>query len=146
MDPGQISFRPAVQEDVPFLAELRQQTMHPHLRAGGLVAVLEQDMERVMFRFDCAKVILLADQPVGLWKVARDGRDWDLIQVQLAPRLQGQGLGTQLIQSLIVEAREAGASLKLKVLKANPARHLYHRLGFVVTAETQYGLDMRLTR
>jgi hypothetical protein len=75
MDPGQISFRPATQEDVPFLAELRQQTMHPHLRAGGLVAVLEQDMERVMFRFDCAKVILLADQPVGPWKVARDRRD-----------------------------------------------------------------------
>lgn len=144
MDPDQISFRPATLEDVPFLAELRLQTMHPHLRAGGLVAVLEQDMERVMFRFDCAKVILLADQPVGLWKVARDGRDWDLIQIQLAPRLQGQGLGTQLIQSLIVEAREAGASLKLMVLKANPARYLYQRLGFVVTAETQHGLDMRL--
>jgi GNAT superfamily N-acetyltransferase len=144
MDPGQIKFRPATQEDVPFLAELRQQTMHPHLRAAGLVAVLEQDMERVMFRFDCAKVILLADQRVGLWKVARDGRDWDLIQVQLAPRMQGQGLGTQLIQSLIVEAREAGASLKLQVLKANPARHLYQRLGFVVTAETQHGLDMLL--
>jgi GNAT superfamily N-acetyltransferase len=105
---------------------------------------VEQDMERVMSRFDCAKVILLPDQPVGLWKVARE--DWDLIQVQLAPRLQGQGLGTQLIQSLIAEAREAGASLKLKVLRANPARHLYQRLGFVVTAETQHGLEMRLAR
>lgn len=146
MDPGQISFRPATQEDVPFLAELRQQTMHPHLRAAGLVPVLEQDMEHVMFRFDRAEVILLADQPVGLWKVARDGRDWDLIQVQLASRFQGQGLGTQLIQSLIVEVREAGATLKLEVLKANPAQHLYQRLGFVVTAETQHGLEMLLAR
>jgi ribosomal protein S18 acetylase RimI-like enzyme len=46
------------------------------------------------------------------------------------PSLHGQGFGTQLIQSVITEARHAGASLKLDVLKTNPARRLYERLGF----------------
>jgi GNAT superfamily N-acetyltransferase len=50
------------------------------------------------------------------------------MQIPITPSLQRQGLGTQLIQSIITEARDAGASLKLKVLKTNPARRLYERL------------------
>jgi|SRR4029077_4085653 GNAT superfamily N-acetyltransferase len=144
MNPAQICQRPANQEDVPFLLELRCQTMHPHLLASGLIPSLEEDMRRVLLRFDCAQVILLADEPVGLLKVSRDGMDWDLIQIQLAPPLQGQGFGAQLIQSVISEARDAGASLKLDVLKANPARRLYERLGFTVITETAHLFEMKL--
>jgi hypothetical protein len=72
--------------------------MHPHLLASGLIPSLEEDMRRVLLRLDCAQIILLANQPVGLLKVARDGMDWDLIQIQLARSLHGQGFGAQLIQ------------------------------------------------
>jgi GNAT superfamily N-acetyltransferase len=118
--------------------------MHPHLLASGLVPSLEEDMRRVLLRLDCAQVILLANQPVGLLKVSRDANDWDLIQIQLAPSLQGQGFGAQIIESVISEARHAGACLKLDVLKANPARRLYERLGFTVIAETAHLFEMRL--
>jgi GNAT superfamily N-acetyltransferase len=144
MHPAQICLRPAIREDVPFLLELRCQTMHPHLLASGLIPSLEEDMRRVLLRFDCAQVILLANEPVGLLKVSRDGMDWDLIQIQLTPSLQGQGFGAQLIQSIISQARQAGASLKLDVLKANPARRLYERLGFTTIAETVHLFEMRL--
>jgi GNAT superfamily N-acetyltransferase len=144
MHPAQICLRPAIREDVPFLLELRCQTMHPHLLASGLIPSLEEDMRRVLLRFDCAQVILLANKPVGLLKVSRDGMDWDLIQIQLTPSLQGQGFGAQLIQSIISQARQAGASLKLDVLKANPARRLYERLGFTTIAETAHLFEMRL--
>jgi GNAT superfamily N-acetyltransferase len=144
MHPAQICLRPAIREDVPFLLELRCQTMHPHLLASGLIPSLEEDMRRVLLRFDCAQVILLANKPVGLLKVSRDGMDWDLIQIQLTPSLQGQGFGAQLIQSIISQARQAGASLKLDVLKANPARRLYERLGFTTIAETVHLFEMRL--
>jgi GNAT superfamily N-acetyltransferase len=135
MNSAQICLRPANQDDVPFLLKLRGQTMNPHLLASGLIPSVEEDMRRVLLRLDCAEVILLANEPVGLLKVSRDGMDWDLIQIQLAPSLQGQGFGAQLIQSVISEARDAGASLKLDVLKANPARRLYERLGFTVIAD-----------
>jgi ribosomal protein S18 acetylase RimI-like enzyme len=144
MNPTKVCLRPAIQEDVPFLMELRRQTMHPHLLASGLIPSFEEDMRRVLFRLDCAQVILLANQPVGLLKVSRDADEWDLIQIQLAPSLQGQGFGAQLIESVISEARYAGASLKLDVLKANPARRLYERLGFTVIAETAHLFEMRL--
>jgi GNAT superfamily N-acetyltransferase len=144
MNSAQICLCPANQEDVPFLLKLRGQTMNPHLLASGLIPSVEEDMRRVLLRLDCAEVILLANEPVGLLKVSRDGMDWDLIQIQLAPSLQGQGFGAQLIQSVISEARDAGASLKLDVLKANPARRLYERLGFTVIADTAHLFEMRL--
>jgi GNAT superfamily N-acetyltransferase len=144
MNPAQICLRPANQEDVPFLLELRRQTMHPHQLRAGLIPSLEEDMRRILVRFDCAQIILLNNQPVGLLKVSRNRTDWDLRQIQITPSLQGQGFGTQLIQSIIAEARQAGASLQLKVLNANPARRLYERLGFTVRAQNSHRIEMWL--
>lgn len=144
MNPAQICLRTASKEDVPFLLELRQQTMNAYLIASGLNPSLEEHMQRILFRFDCAQIIFLANDPVGLLKVARDGKDWHLIQIQLVPFLQGKGVGTQLIQSVIDQARSTGASIGLNVLKSNPARRLYERLGFSVVTETARGLEMQL--
>jgi hypothetical protein len=91
MNPAQISLRPTSKEDVPFLLELRQQTMNAYLIASGLNPSLEEHMQRILFRFDCAQIILLVNDPVGLLKVARDGKDWHLIQIQVWPFLQGEG-------------------------------------------------------
>ena len=78
--------------------------------------------------------------------MSRDGKDWHLIQIQMKPVFQGQGLGTQLIQTVIHEARSAGASLSLNVLKANPALRLYERLGFVVVEDAPHAYGMVLAR
>jgi GNAT superfamily N-acetyltransferase len=112
MHHAQIALRPANQEDMAFQLDLRQQTMNPHLLAWGLIPSLEEHERRILFRFDCAQIVQLAGEAVGLLKVARDEKDWHLIQIQLRPSLQGQGLGTQLIQTVIDEARHAGRVFK----------------------------------
>ncbi len=66
------------------------------------------------------------------------------MQIQIAPALQGQGLGTALLLECIAQARAAGKDITLHVLKANPARRLYERLGFVVEAEDSEEFHMRL--
>jgi ribosomal protein S18 acetylase RimI-like enzyme len=118
--------------------------MDAHLFASGLVPSVEEHLQRVLYRLDCAQIIQLAGGAVGLLKVSRDDGDWCLIQIQVRPGSQGQGLGRQLIQSVIDEARKAGASLRLGVLKANPALRLYQRLGFTVVRESIYAYEMRL--
>lgn len=139
-----LSLRPAAEADIPFLVELRRQTMSRHQLASGVAPSEEERMRRVLAHFDCARVILQADKPVGLLKVRREGQAWELIQFQLLPSLQGKGVGTKLLQSLVQEAREAGAGLKLNVLKANPARRLYERIGFVVVGEKANAYEMAL--
>ena len=131
----QIERRPATEADYAFLLELRRQTMTGHQVNAGLVPSDDERRERVLARYACAEILSYAGRPVGLWKVVRDGLDWDLVQVQLRPEFQGLGLGKALIEGLIDEARGAGASISLKVLHGNPARRLYERLGFQAVEE-----------
>jgi ribosomal protein S18 acetylase RimI-like enzyme len=144
MDYAEITLRPATEDDVPFLLALRHETMDAHLVASGIAPALEEHLRRVLYRLDCAQIVQMAGQAVGLMKVSRDGRDWILIQIQLTQASRGQGVGRQLIQSVIDEARKAGASLSLGVLKANPAVRLYQRLGFTVVEEGIHSYEMRL--
>jgi ribosomal protein S18 acetylase RimI-like enzyme len=140
-----VSRRLATEDDVPFLLTLREQTMDGHFRASGAEPSREQHLERVRVRFECAQIIEHEGRPAGLFKVARDGLDWQLIQIQLAPELQGRGIGERLITELIADARRAGAALSLHVLHANPARRLYERLGFRVVADGEHEYLMRLS-
>jgi ribosomal protein S18 acetylase RimI-like enzyme len=52
------------------------------------------------------------------------------------PSHQGAGLGTLLLYSLLGEADAARAPIRLRVLRTNPARRLYERLGFAVAGES----------
>lgn len=139
-----LSFRQAVEADIPFLVELRRVSMRPHEIASGVERSAEQSMERVRQSLEVAQIIEQAGAPIGLLKVLRDGKQWELYQIQLMPQYRGKGIGTRLISTLISEANAAGAVLRLGVLKANPARKLYERLGFVVVSEKAHGYEMQL--
>ena len=138
------SLRPATPEDLAFLVDLRRRTMVAHLAAMGIAPSEEQLVERVLVAYDCAHIILLAGRPAGLLKVVRDGDHWELVQIQLAPEVQGKGLGAELLRRVVAEARGAGATLRLSVLKANPARRLYERLGFAIVGEEEHAYSMQL--
>jgi ribosomal protein S18 acetylase RimI-like enzyme len=140
--PAELALRPATHADVPFLLELRSRTMTAHQVASGLTPSEEERMGRVQYRFECAQIILWNGDPAGLFKVARDGARWKLIQIQLDVSLQGRGVGSGLVSRLIAEAVAAGASLELSVLHANPARRLYERLGFQITGTGPHEYEM----
>lgn len=123
---------------------LRREVMEPHLKATGAPISEAQHRERLMNRYDCAQVLLDGERPVGLLKVARDPGEWRVIQIQLLPELQGQGIGKRLLGEIVAEARAARVSLVLRVLKANPARRLYERLGFRTEREDEFEFHMRL--
>jgi len=135
--------RQAAEADIPFLLGLRRKTMDRHLSASGASTSEADHLSRLMYRFECAELLLQDGVPAGLLKVARDGSDWQIIQIQLIPELQGRGLGAELLSEVIAEADAAEATLRLTVLKANPARALYERLGFVVEGESDNQYNMR---
>ena len=138
------SLRPATPADLPFLLELRLATMAPHFARRGRMLSVADHRERVERYFDVARIVECESHPVGLVKLVRDGRAWTLEQFQLSPALQGRGLGAALLASIVAEARAAGASIELGVLKGNPARRLYERFGFVPCAESEHGTTMIL--
>lgn len=123
-----LSTRPAIAPDLPFLHALQRATGGE----GGPPPALAG-----------AAVVLLDGQPVGLLRVHRGSRDWAIQQVQLLPAYRRAGIGSRLIAEVLAEARDQGARVSLSVLKSNPARGLYERLGFTVTAECENGYSMR---
>lgn len=60
------------------------------------------------------------------------------------PDYQGQGLGTAVILDVIGQAASRRLPVELSVVPANPrAKHLYERLGFVVTSIESPFIQMR---
>ena len=52
------------------------------------------------------------------------------VSIGVKPEARGQGVGEQLMHTLIGEAGRRGLGLCLSVRSENPARRLYERLGF----------------
>ncbi len=55
----------------------------------------------------------------------------------VAPEFQKRGIGTQLLEKQLDEARHLNVPVRLQVLRENLARQLYERLGFIVTGKTE---------
>lgn len=126
---------PATPADLPFLLTLRRQTMTPYLQAAGMPCDEASHLARIRYHFEAARIVQWQAQRVGLFKAVwlAEQQYWYLIQIQIAPQAQGQGLGARLIGDLLTRAD--GDRVVLSVIHSNPARHLYERLGFVPFAE-----------
>jgi len=82
------------------------------------------------------QAILVAGQLAGFLELEeRPGAVW-VANLELHPRFQGQGIGSAILRATQVEASSRGLGVTLQVLKVNPARRLYERLGFRETGET----------
>ncbi|MEO1201640.1 MAG: GNAT family N-acetyltransferase [Pseudomonadota bacterium] len=79
-----------------------------------------------------AKIVMLADERVGVVVLERrGGHDW-LDEILVGADYRGQGIGTALMKRFIAEAGERQRPLRLRVLLANTdAKRFYESLGFV---------------
>lgn len=132
------SCRQATPDDVAFLLKLRESTMSAQMAKAGIGLSANDELARVVHKFECAEIVLEAGTPVGLIKVDRGENNWEIIQLQLCPSSQGKGVGSWLVRQVIQGAKSANASLTLSVLKDNPAKRLYQSLGFVVTGSDDH--------
>lgn len=142
MNINKISLRPASNQDLDFLIKLRLLCMHEHFQRLGISYSKEQHLERINYRFDSAKIIVKNRQRVGMVKFFRDRDQWIIIQLQIAPEYQGQGIGSYLVNEIIEKAALERMPVSLSVLKKNPALVLYKRLGFEITDEFENDLSM----
>jgi len=96
-------------------------------------------------RFDPAarEIIEFDGASIGYITVERREEGIFLSSIEIAPDYENRGIGTTLIQSLLDEGRSRGVAVELYVLKVNPARGLYERLGFAIIRETETHHIMR---
>jgi ribosomal protein S18 acetylase RimI-like enzyme len=85
-----------------------------------------------------------ADSLIGRLCITSHWRHLFLHDIELVARERGRGLGTTILRAILALAASRRKGVELVVLKCNPARHLYERLGFVVIADDGARLTMRV--
>jgi ribosomal protein S18 acetylase RimI-like enzyme len=144
MPDDNITLRPATRDDYDFLWALLVDTLRPYVEATW---GWDEAYQRVRFRdhFDPARqhIVLVDRVAVGVFCVEWREDCIFLSNIGIRPAYQGRGIGTRLIQDLLDEGQARGAPVELQVLKVNPARGLYERLGFVVSDESETHWGMR---
>lgn len=100
----------------------------------------DEDEQRGFWRdhwFPGREVIEVDGEMAGFLDVEdREDHVW-VGNIELHPRFQGQGIGTAILRDIQRDAGKRGLGVRLQVLKVNPARQLYERLGFEVTGDTE---------
>jgi ribosomal protein S18 acetylase RimI-like enzyme/acyl dehydratase len=85
------------------------------------------DRQAILVQGKLAGFLELEDRPGSTW----------VANIELAPEHQGRGIGSTILRDIQRAAADRGLGVTLQVLKVNPARRLYERLGFRQTGETQ---------
>jgi ribosomal protein S18 acetylase RimI-like enzyme len=143
--PGEWALRSAEPADVEVIAELRATVMRPDLeRLGRFDQHRVRQRLRDSFSPQHTSVIVADGGFAGCVTVrpAEDGQ-W-LEHFYLAPSLQGRGLGSAVLRTLLKQIDADGVLVRLNVLQGSAAQRLYERHGF--TVEAQDPVDVFMVR
>ncbi len=89
------------------------------------------------------RIIALDDSDVGwLQNMTQEG-EFFVAQMFVDRPFQRRGIGTEVMKRLIGEAAGLNQTMRLNVVKINPAVRLYERLGFEVVREDDRKFYMR---
>jgi GNAT superfamily N-acetyltransferase len=139
------ALRSAEPADVEVIAELRATVMRPDLeRLARFDEHRVRQRLRDSFSPQHTSVIVADGAFAGCVTVrpVEDGR-W-LEHFYLAPGLQGRGLGSAVLRTLLDRIDADGVLVRLNVLQGSAARRLYERHGFAV--EAQDPIDIYMVR
>jgi len=134
----QIGFRLAAENDIDFLYILHVATIKAYVdKIWGWDDVFQESVFRKNYVPANIQIITLADTDIGMLSVEERTEDVFLRAIEIHPTYQQQGLGTTIIQHIIDDAARRMKPVRLQVLKVNPAKKLYDRLGFSVIEDTK---------
>jgi ribosomal protein S18 acetylase RimI-like enzyme len=144
---GRVTLRPAVDSDRDFLGKVYASTREEELAAVPWSA--EQKGAFLAQQFDAQDRDYRQRHPAGRFLVVEvDGQaagrlylaclpgELRILDIALLAPFRDAGTGSALLAGVLAEADGEGRAVTLHVERWNRARHLYERLGFAVTGES----------
>ncbi|MFJ8712143.1 GNAT family N-acetyltransferase [Streptomyces violaceus] len=137
--------RPAEPADLEPIVEIRAVVMRPDLeRLGRYDEYRVRQRLRDAFCPEHTSVIEADGTLVGSVALRPSENGHWLEHFYLSPDVQGRGLGSAVLRTLLARTDADGELVRLNVLQGSPARRLYERHGF--TVETQDPVDVFMVR
>jgi ribosomal protein S18 acetylase RimI-like enzyme len=138
-----LSFRPALPADFAYCERLYFANMERINRELKLDHAAQIASFRRQWSASETRIITLDGADIGWLQSATREGTFFLAQLFVDAAHQGRGLGTAVMHQLIGEATARNQAMTLGVVKINPAKRLYDRLGFRVTREDDRKFYMR---
>lgn len=138
--------RPATTQDAAFAREVKYEALGPYIEQEWGWDEAPQD-KYFADDFVVANyyIIRCNDMDVGTIRITVTTTAVEVANLCLIAPARGQGLGAAVMASVETLARRLGKPVELDVMKINPAKHLYDRLGFVTYREDDVLYYMRLS-
>jgi GNAT superfamily N-acetyltransferase len=135
-----VSIRQATAADAEFAYRVLEKTMKDYAVATFGGSWKEHEARAEMAADAEAGVSCIIEHggvACGLLKTVWHTSHVQLESLFLLPKYQRRGIGGGVVEQLVAAARLRSVPVRLRVLRINPAKRFYERLGFVVTGETQ---------
>ena len=139
-----VAFRPAVDQDFDYCRRLYFAEMK------WIIEQLHLDREAQDVSFERhwhtgqVRILVLDGVDIGWIQTIAQNSEYFVAQIVVDRSFQRKGIGTEVMKRLISEAARANRVVRLNVVKINPARRLYERLGFQVVHQDDRKLYMEL--
>jgi ribosomal protein S18 acetylase RimI-like enzyme len=139
-----VALRPALNQDFDYCRRL----YFAELRWIIEKLLLDEAAQEIGFQkhWDPTQVRIITLDGVDIGWLQAIAQDDELFvaQILVDRPFQRRGIGTQVMKRLIGQAAQLHQTVRLHVMKINPARRLYERLGFEVTYEDDHKFYMKL--
>ena len=136
-----IQFRSILEIDFEFLWRLHNAALKEYVgRTWGWDENWQRKDFLEKFNTGDGEIIVFEGKDIGFLWVIETENEILLASIRLLPEFQKRRVGTRIIRDLIEKSNKP---VKLQVLKVNPARGLYERLGFKISGETETHYWMR---
>ena len=138
-----LALRPAQPQDFAYCQRVYFECMNWIIQTLNLDLARHREVFARQWQLAEVRIITVAGEDVGWLQTALADDAIFLGQLYLDGRFQRHGIGSRVMHVLIEDAMHAKKAITLAVVKINPARRLYDRLGFRVTHEDQHKVYMR---
>ena len=125
--------RQGVIADKEWLYKLYYSTMHKYIeQTWGWDEEFQRNGFQTNLHPTKFRIVIVNDDDVATYLVNEEDNHYWLEMLLVSNKMQGKGLGTAIIKKLQSQSEKDCKLLKLSVLKVNPAKEFYSRLGFCV--------------
>ena len=130
-----IELRTALDQDFDYCRRLYFGEMRWIIEELHLNRVAQETSFRQQWNPAQVRMMALDGTDVGWLQTITQDDELFVAQMFVDGPFQRRGIGTEVMKRLIGEATEGNLAVRLNVVRINPARRLYERLGFRVTNE-----------
>jgi len=135
VEPMPVALRPALKQDFDYCRRLYFGEMQWIIDELHLDPAAHEISFQQQWKATQVRILVVDGVDVGWVQTVTENDELFVAQMFVDRPFQRRGIGTEVMKWLIGEAARANQAVRLAVVKLNPARRLYERLGFQVTHE-----------